>query len=243
MTASKAAIIEQLRKDILPLEGYKTALNNAVADMGLGPIKNAFPGKQFPIGAIHEFISRSPEDYASTNGFITGLLSVILKITGVAIWIGPCKTIFPPALKAFGIAPHKIIFIELKKENEILWALEEALKCEGLSAVIGIIPDMSFTASRRLQLAVEHSGVTGFILRNNPRNILAGSFVARWEVSAMPGEILNGMPGVGFPTWKVQLLKVRNGQPGSWVVSYAGGRFRHTPKLLSLPRQLQTKTG
>ena len=46
------------------------------------------------------------------------------------------RTIFPPALKSFGIAPDKIIFIDLKKEKEILWAMEEALKCDGLQQLL-----------------------------------------------------------------------------------------------------------
>ena len=59
------------------------------------------------------------------------------------------RTIFPPALKFFGIAPDKIIFIDLQKEKDILWAMEEALKCDGLAAVIGEMQELSFTASRR----------------------------------------------------------------------------------------------
>jgi protein ImuA len=33
------------------------------------------------------------------------------------------------------------------------------------------------------------------------------------------------MPGVGFPRWNVELLKVRNGQPGNWQVEWMDGRF------------------
>jgi protein ImuA len=36
--------------------------------------------------------------------------------------------------------------------------MEEALKCEGLAAVIGEIKEISFSDSRRLQLAVEQPG-------------------------------------------------------------------------------------
>ena len=34
------------------------------------------------------------------------------------------------------------------------------------------------------------------------------------------------MPGVGMPRWKVELLKVRNGVPGEWIVEWADGRLR-----------------
>jgi protein ImuA len=77
------------------------------------------------------------------------------------------KTIFPPGLKMFGIEPANIIFLELQKSKDILWVMEEALKCIGVAAVVGEISDLSFTLSRRLQLAVEQSGVMGFILRRS----------------------------------------------------------------------------
>jgi protein ImuA len=37
------------------------------------------------------------------------------------------------------------------------------------------------------------------------------------------------MPGVGFPRWNVQLLKVRNGKPGAWQLEWEGGQFHHIP--------------
>lgn len=243
MTAAKSAIIDQLRKDILPLEGYRTSLGNPAIDIGLGPIKNAFPGKQFPLGAIHEFITNSAENTAATSGFIAGLLSTLMKKGGIALWIGNGKKIFPPALKTFGIAPDKIVFVSLKKEKELLWTIEEALKCEGLAAVVGVIPELNFTNSRRLQLAVEQSKVTGFIIRHNPKNIIASSFVARWHITTLPGEVMSNLPGVGFPAWHVSLIKVRNGKPGDWPVVFAGGKFKHHNRLIFLPENLQIKTG
>jgi protein ImuA len=42
------------------------------------------------------------------------------------------KNSFSPALKSFGVEPDKIIFITVTKEKDMLWVMEEALKCEGL---------------------------------------------------------------------------------------------------------------
>ncbi len=166
-----------------------------------------------------------------------------MKKGGASIWINPSQTIFPPALKSFGIAPERIIFIELRKEKEMLWAMEEALKCEGLSAVIGEIKELGFTDSRRLQLAVEQSQVTGFVLRNNPRNINTTACITRWQIKSLPSELENKMPGVGFPRWNVDLLKVRNGKPGNWQMEWVAGKFRHIPESGLLVPVQQRKTG
>lgn len=229
MITSKADIISRLQKDILLLQGFKTSTTVA-ADIGLGPIKHAFPNGAFPLGAIHEFISASAEDTAATNGFISGIVAALMKKEGAAIWISASKHVFPPALKSFGIAADRIIFIELKKEKEMLWAMEEALKCEGLAAVIADIPHLNFTASRRLQLAVEESRVTGFIIRQNTVTINTTACITRWKIAALPSALNTGLPGVGFPCWNVELLKVRNGRPGSWQVEWVAGKFRHIQK-------------
>ncbi|MEP7107016.1 MAG: Error-prone repair protein ImuA [Ferruginibacter sp.] len=243
MTGTKTDIIAQLQRDILSLQGFKTILNNAVVDAGLGSIKNAFPNASFPLGAVHEFIYTGEEAAAATSGFVAGVLASLMLNEGASVWIGASGTIFPPALKSFGISPDKVIFIDLQKEREILWVMEEALKCTGLAAVIGEIPELSFAGSRRLQLAVEQSRVTGFILRNNPRSLNTTACVTRWKITPLASELPGNMPGLGFPRWNVELLKVRNGNPGKWQVEFAGECLRHISRITAIPPMQQKKTG
>ncbi|MBC7509861.1 MAG: Error-prone repair protein ImuA, partial [Ferruginibacter sp.] len=185
MNPTKAAIFARLQKEILSLQDIKKSVNNNAIDTTIGPLKNSFPGNTFPVGAIHEFIAAGREDAASTTGFIASILAPLMQNTGAVIWIGSVHSVFPPALKLFGLVPDKIIFINSQKETAMLWAMEEALKCEGLAAVIGEIKELSFTASRRLQLAVEQSRVTGFIIRTNPRTITTTACVTRWKITAL----------------------------------------------------------
>lgn len=243
MTGTKADIIAQFQRDILSLQGFKAASKNAALDAGLGLVKNAFPNATFPLGVIHEFISNIPEENAASCGFVAGIIAALMRNGGALIWISASRTIFPPALRSFGISPGRIIFIDLKKEKEVLWAMEEALKCKGLSAVVGEIQELNFTASRRLQLAVEQSRVTGFVLRRNPRSINTTACLTRWQIRAAQSELAGDMPGVGFPRWDVELLKVRNGTPGRWQIEFAAGRFRHVPKIAAMPFIQKKKTG
>jgi len=98
--------------------------------------------------------------------------------------------------------------------------MEEALKTEGLGVVVGEIRDLDFTASRKLQLAVEKSRVTGLLLRHQPRQMGTVAAVARWRIGTAASDPEEGMPGVGAPRWKVDLLRVRNGTPGTWLVEW-----------------------
>jgi protein ImuA len=218
-------IIQQLRQEILLREGLRPP-SAAAVDMGLGPVAAAFPQGVFPTGAMHELVSDGPEGVAAGRAFMAALIGRLMTGEGACIWIGPRRNVFPPALKAFGVEPDRVVFIDVRKEKEGLWAMEEALKCEGLAAVVGEISEVSFLASRRFQLAVEQSRVTGFLLRDRPRNRQPIATVARWQVTSLPGRMLAAdMPGVGFPRWNVELLRMRGGQPGRWELEWREARF------------------
>ena len=243
MSSAIADIIARLQREILPLQGYKPHPNAESIDVGLGRIKQAFPNNTFPLGAVHEFCCTGAEDVSATAGFIAAILGSLMRDGGVALWISSSRTVFPPSLQSFSIQPDKIVFIDLKKQKDVMWAMEEALKCDGLAAVVGEISEVSFTASRRLQLAVEKSRVTGFLVRINPRNINTTACVTRWKISCLPSMLHDQMPGVGFPKWHVELLKVRNGRPGYWQVEWRGGYLRHASKLSAIPYIEKKKTG
>ncbi len=225
MQATKNDIISKLQTDILRLQGYKQAIVNNVLDVGLGEIIKAFPNNTFPTGCIHEFLSDQKEDAAATTGFIAGLLNTMAGNTGAALWISSSRSLFPPALKNFGINPEQFVFVDVNKEKDVLWATDEALKCGALDAVVAELRDLTFMNSRRLQLAVEQSQVTGFILRNNSNKINTTACVSRWKITSLPSEPLEDLPGVSFPKWKVELLKVKNGKPGSWSVTWRTNTF------------------
>jgi protein ImuA len=238
----KADILKGLQADILRLEGFKS-VSSTTLDLGLGPIRNAFPNGIFPLGAIHEFLSPQKENAASASGFVSGLLSSLMGDNGAVIWISSSRTLFPPALKSFGISPDRFIFIDLQKEKDVMWAMDEALKCSALSAVIGEIHEIDFTASRRLQLAVEQSQVTGFILRSNYRKLNTTACVSRWKITPMPSEEDKHLPGIGFPKWKVELLRMRNGKSGVWDLQWIDGRFVTIYSSPFISKWQQKKTG
>lgn len=226
MAACCPEVVQQLRQEILLRQGFNPP-SAAAIDMGLGPVAAAFPQGIFPTGAMHELLSDGPEGAAAMGAWAAVLVGRLMAKGGACIWIGSRRTVYPPALMAFGIEPDRVIFVDIRKEKDGLWVLEEALKCEGLAAVVGEIRDISFLASRRFQLAVEQSRVTGFLLRDRPRSRQPIATVARWQVTPIAGGREAGalaMPGVGFPRWSVELLRMRSGQPGKWELEWREGR-------------------
>jgi protein ImuA len=195
-------IIERLQKQILGMQGNPQQ-GDGQESLGLGAIEGAFPGKIFPRAAVHELVSFSPEAASGTSGFISVILGKLMREKGCCIWISNKRKIFPPALKAFGIDPERILFVDAWKTKDLLWTIEEALKCDALTAVVGEISELSFNDSRRLQLAVEKSRVTGFIHRQQPKALNAVACVSRWKVIPVTSALPGNMPGIGFPSWEV----------------------------------------
>ncbi|KIA92255.1 Error-prone repair protein ImuA [Pedobacter kyungheensis] len=229
---SESELIAKLQQDILLWQGFKPVSASKAERIGLGAIEDAFPGGVFPKRAIHEFISVFPEDAAASDGFIAGILSSLMQDGAACAWISTKRRLFPASLRSFNVEPERIIFMDAKSEKDALWIMEEALRCQGLAAVVAELDTLSLIESRRLQLAVEESGVTGFILRKSAGKTATTIATARWQISPIASVAEQGMPGLGFPRWNVNLLKVRNGIPGNWILEWAGEGFLEIKRVL-----------
>lgn len=226
MVDAKRDLIDRLQKDILQWEGYKPPTLDTKLSFGLATIEANFPNGVFPTGAVHELVCDNTEQATACTGFVSGLLSILMQNGGVCLWIISSVNVYPIALKAFGIEPDRIIFVRLNKDKDVLWVMEEALKCTGLAAVIGELPEIDFKQSRRLQLAVEQSHVTGFVLHNKSNKLSSTACAARWYIKPVLSEPIDDLPGLGFPRWQVELIRVRNGKPGNWLVEWSDGEFK-----------------
>ncbi|MBE9601909.1 ImuA family protein [Pedobacter sp. MC2016-24] len=227
---TKLEMLNKLRQDMLLWQGFKPAEGEVAARVGLGEIEAAFPGGVFPRKGIHEFICETPDQVAATDGFVAGLLSVLMAEGTGCVWISTSRRLFPPSLAAFNVETDQIIFVDVRSDREALWVMEEALRCDGLAAVVAEVDGLSLVESRRLQLAVERQGIPGLIIRKDPQKLVAGVSTARWKIAPLPSGDEDGMPGVGFPRWQVQLLKVRSGNPGSWTLEWEADRFLQVTK-------------
>lgn len=233
MQSAKKNIISKLQEQILHWQGFKAPEAGVVEAVGLGEIEAAFPKGVFPTGAIHEFICATPEDTAASHGFLAGILSALMKNDGACLWVSTVRQLFPSALHAFNVTPDKVLFVDPVTERDALWVMEEGLKCGAFAAVVTEVSEVSLTASRRLQLAVEKSGATGFVMRTDLRKITANACAARWQVTAIPSEVLDGMPGLGYPRWRIELLKVKNGNGGVWDIEWSADHFT----MVTVPKE------
>ena len=158
---------------------------------------------------------------------------------GLVLWCLKRAYLYGPGLAAHGLDPARLVLVRARRDDEILWAVEEGLRAglapgtasgpgSGLVAVVGEIGQLPMVACRRLQLAAERSGVTALLLRRwrNAAEAMAererpSAALTRWRVAALSGAEIAGEPGIGRPRWRVELLRVRGGMPDAWDVEVA----------------------
>jgi len=156
---------------------------------------------------------------------IAGALATAGKSGGEVVWVMRRDDLYPPGLAHLGFAAQRLIQVRAQSEDEVLAVLEEALASRGVAAVIGEAEYVPLTAGRRLQLACERGGATGFVLARRPyglasRKVMGGgsASASRWRVGPAPSARGEGGLGLGAARWTVALERCRGGRPGAWIL-------------------------
>ncbi len=125
--------------------------------------------------------------------------------------------VYGPALQ--GVT---LLRVNVSHARDVLWAMEEGAACAGLSAVVGEVhgapPVLDFTATKRLAMRAEASGVPVWLIRSGK---VEGLSVARerWRIGSLPSrEHPHNAAAPGVPVWEAELFRARGRAPGTWRV-------------------------
>jgi protein ImuA len=195
--------LNRLRSRIAALEGTGREVVASVVPLGTWEVDAALPWGGLPLGCLHEVAPLASPDGIEDGaalGFAALLLGRLAATRGrPVLWMAARDDLYPPGLAGLGLAPERLLMVRPGPAAQGLWALEEAVRCTGLSGVLGEVRGIDFTAARRLQLAARASGVAALLLnRGQP----CGPAVTRWRVGPAPGE---GPPAEGVWPWRWRL--------------------------------------
>lgn len=123
-----------------------------------------------------------------------------------------------------GLPKRTIIRVDVSRPVDVLWAMEEGLRCTSLAAVIGELwgnpKALDFTATKRLALRAERYGVPCWLIRRAASPDLSAAR-NRWRMSALPSLPNRDDPKApGDPRWRVELFRSRHAQPGTWIATH-----------------------
>ncbi len=169
-----------------------------------------------------ELFAASPRD-----GGWAGFLLAQLEPGKPLLWVQDRMAILEAGrLHPPGLPLQNLIHVEARDARDALWAMEEGLRCPGLSAVIGELHGdpaaLDFTATRRLAVSAERSGVPCWLVRLGGHADLSGARM-RWRVASSRSLFHPLDPKApGTPAWKAELFRARGFAPGRWVVAHDG---------------------
>jgi protein ImuA len=190
-------LLQTLREQVRRIE-RPTGTAHGVVPFGIGAIDSALPGGGLARGALHEILGTGgdEEDGALVAAFAAGIVAGLTPAEDdIVLWCLARPDLYGPGLAVYGLDPARLVTVRAARDTELLWAMEEGLHTPGVTAVMGEIGTLSDMASRRLQLAAEHSGATAFVLRRwrnseeaaRERN-LPNAAATRWRIAALPSQ-------------------------------------------------------
>ena len=178
--------------------------------LGVPEIDRVLPGGGLRAGCVHEVTG----DEAAT-GFCAALLARAGSGGGggALLWLAGGDDLYAPGLVRYGIGAGRLLVVAgLRRRADVLWAMEEALRCRAVKGVVAETGGVGLAAGRRLMLAAEGTGVLGLMLAREGGTGRGGAGVAasRWRVTAVPGGT----------RWRVELLHCRGGRPAEWITTW-----------------------
>ena len=236
----KSALSDSLRARIGALERRSAEKagrrgNAGQLILGLPAIDTHLPATGLTRAALHEIAGTGVDrEQAAAAAAFAGLWLARLPAAAPVLWILRAAgsagiDLHAHGLRHQGLDPGRLVLVAVRRNEEVLWAMEEGLKARRLGAVIGEIGKLDLTASRRLQLAAEASGVMAIALRRwrlareaereSAQPIAAAT---RWRIAALPAAPA-AEPGLGARRWRAELWRCRGAKPDEWLMEVKNG--------------------
>jgi protein ImuA len=264
MLGSKRQTIAALKEQVAAHETRPVLAGSDIS----GPVTGLLAT---PRGYLHEVFADTLVNTGAAFGFALAQAKAMLSTERPGLLILGLKSDtqelgLPYALgfRSFGLDAAAVVLIRTDTITELLWAMEEAIACRAVGAVVADVATahraLDFTASRRLALRTAASGASVFLVRYaRDREATAARY--RWRVeprSSRPPPFDERAPGP--PRWHLTLEKGslatgRKANPEGehylvdWtenglVLADIGGRDRaRAPAVAALPRAAPAALG
>ena len=216
-----------------PAASFGKAIDTRKVALGRDVALDLALGGGLTCGGLSEIVAARPGDAAAASGFALALAARFAASgKSPVLWIiedrARAETGLPyaPGLAAHGLDPERLLVVRTLDGADSLWAMEEALKCRALAAVVLDLwrtKIYDLVASRRLVLAAGASGTPGILVMAGApgtARMMTSAAQTRFEIAACPGShVPVGMPGQastrlplpGRVAWAARLARIRAG--------------------------------
>ena len=222
--AVRTNAIQSLQRQLLATRHTQTT--QQIIPTGLRSVDQLLPQGGLPTASLIEWVSDDIGLYAASIALKS--IAPMLTLPGCLAIVDERHDFHADAARCHGIPLSRMLLIRPTRaasapsttshsrfvrqasatHSDALWALEQTARCPGVRVVLAFLEQASSTVMRRLQLAVERSGVTIVLVR--PASILHQPSFADLRLHVTAAQpALAGL--TGRRRLKVQLLRSRHG--------------------------------
>ncbi len=158
---NRAATLEQLAK--LCRGDRDGAAPRAVHPTGCSTLDAVLPAGGWQAGTIVELMPT--EVGIGELHLLTPALARMTQAERHIAFIAPPFIPFAPALSQRGIDLGRLLIIRAERREDVLWSMEQILRCQSVGAALAWPVHIKDREVRRLQLAAEAGGAIGFLYR------------------------------------------------------------------------------
>ena len=182
---------------------------------GSEAIDQWLPGSGLRIDAVNEWVADVDACGASA---LSLAVAATRQKTGSLVVVADNNHFYPPAAAAVGIDPSKLIWVRPTTTADSVWAIDQALRCTGVSAVWAFVGGwLDDRDARRFQLAAETGRTAGFLVR--PRSVRGRPTFAEVRfhvaISKQASETETHATDSSLPTWTLTLDRCQGSHVGT----------------------------
>jgi protein ImuA len=161
---------------------------SSVVATGFDALDHELPGGGWPIGCATELLQ---PQYSLAEAQL--LLPAVAKLSGAqrqVLVIGAPHQPFLAGWRAWGISEAHVLVVQPHTPAEALWATEQAVRADGIGAVMAWLPHAPPEQVRRLQACASGSDFPVFLMRPQEAALQSSAAPLRMQARlAGPGQI------------------------------------------------------
>jgi hypothetical protein len=169
---SQKAVLRQLRAKVGCISTTAGGEVGETLSTGSDAIDSLLPRGGLRFDAITEWVSEADGCGAAALAMITAATHLnssrdcIASCRGPLVVVSSPNNFYPPAAVALGVPAGRIIWVRPTRHVDLVWSIDQALRCQSVAAVWAHIgANLDDRDARRFQLAAETGRTPGLFIR------------------------------------------------------------------------------
>lgn len=176
----------------MPLVKMPGARDIPIVSSGLRPLDRLLPSGGMPRGSLVEWLCE--DDTSGGASLACAVAASLVSVGGTMIVVDRGGRLYPPAvmpwLSSSVGSGSQMIVVRPAHDDDEAWAIDQALRCPGVAAVVAWPRRVQATAMRRWQLAARSSHAVGLFVRPCRARREPSWAAHRIVVTSLPGGTL-----------------------------------------------------